>query len=51
LPFKLGLLLIKGLFVAFVALPLAAAGLALFVGLLAVGGVIGCVVLVLSILF
>jgi len=51
IPFKLGLLLLKGLFVGLVALPVAALGVALLVGMLAVAGVVGTAALILAAIF
>lgn len=51
LPFKIGFMLLKGLFVALFAIPMAAVGFAVFLALLAVAGAIGVVVLILCALF
>jgi hypothetical protein len=51
LPLKLGFMLLKGLFVGLLAIPMAAMGFALFVGLMAVGCAIGVVLLILSAVF
>lgn len=51
LPFKIGFMLLKGLFVALFAIPMAAVGFTVFLALLAVAGAIGVVVLILSALF
>ena len=51
IPFKLGFLLLKGLFVGLVALPVAALGVALLVGMLAVAGVVGTAALILAAIF
>jgi len=50
-PIKLGFMLFKGLLVGFMALPLLAAGFALFIGLVTVAGVFGVAALILSRIF